>query len=275
MPPAELPQLLLVLLQPPGFGHRRRGGGRTHSRSGGCHVRPRPGAFPPLPGEAGECPQRGRPAPVIPGPDPHLRPLRPASPGELFSPGPSALPPAGQAGARREPAGGRRGGGGLPCPSAALRRQQETQRPPGTATKGGGGGGSGEGRYLAAAAGQRSAAAGISGCPVGPGRRAKAGAGRAARRMGVSAGTERGCVNTSGPVLRGRRGLRRGGPGPSSPHHEGEEVKRAVTASRPGAPGAPRGAGRVEQQPGPAELGPGRPIGLGLREGRGSKGGRL
>lgn len=39
VPPAELPQLLLVLLQPPGFGHRRRRGGWQHSRSGGCHDR--------------------------------------------------------------------------------------------------------------------------------------------------------------------------------------------------------------------------------------------
>lgn len=138
VPPAELPQLLLVLLQPPGFGHRRRRGSWQHSRSGSCHdrralfgaaARPSRPPGPPrtcalsaalLPETAPRCCRRGEAGAEA------AFPAHPRLSGVSRKPGGRLAPP--QKGAEEAAAGG---GTWLPAlgSSAPLRRAA----PPGTA----------------------------------------------------------------------------------------------------------------------------------------------
>lgn len=110
---------------------------------------------------------------------------------------------------------------------------------------------------------------GPRGCPVGLGR-------------GVPAGTGDGggwwcctCVREpERPRAKGEKGLAARGSEVFLPSRRGLGGERGSHCEPAGKPGAPGGAGGVEELPGPAELGPGRPIGLGLRAGRRSNGGR-
>lgn len=96
MPPAELPQLLLVLLQPPGFGHRRGGAADAAQRPGATMAGRGPSR--PFPG------RRGRPAPFLSAAAcPRARPRR-ACPAPAPCPRAVAPLPVGRAGARRQPA---------------------------------------------------------------------------------------------------------------------------------------------------------------------------
>lgn len=250
VPPAELPQLLLVLLQPPGFGHRWRGGGWTHSKSGGCHTGPRPGASHSVAGQGRHVPS-ARP----PGPAPHLRPHRPASPGELAA---RAAPRCYRRGERGR--GGSQWRPFLPIrgspasagnPAAAWHRHKRGRR---------------RRRQGEVPGGRRRAALRCGGqlaVPRGaePGWRARARLGSAGASPPALSGRR---VTPSSPVLRpGGWGLppsRRGSGG-----DKGSSCERAETAGR--------AAGWSSSPARPGELGPGWPLGWGKAGGQTAAGG--